>query len=163
MILATVLLSHAFMLEGALFAAPMPPEPLLDLSGAVAEAKWFPAEALKGVPGMSGSAGHDRIFPAHFLVVLKDYDGISSGTAKRISYYVEGRAAVASRKGGGPTVTLRLNHENRDWLRPGMRIRLRGYQVRGDEGGTWTAFHDLEILEKEVLPPGDRKRLRQPG
>lgn len=59
-------------------SAPIRPVGPVDVRGTVSEIKWVPEEKLKGIPGMSGSAGHDRVIPAHFLVTLIDYDGVTA-------------------------------------------------------------------------------------
>lgn len=142
----------AILVGGTAIAAPLPREQPANISGTIAEAKWFPAKSLRGIPGMSGSAGHDRTVAAHFLVTLKNYDGISSATAKRISFYVR-PAAAGAMSTDQPTVQLQLNHEDREYLKSGMRIRVKGYQIAGDEGGTWTRFSAIEILSQ---PQADR-------
>jgi hypothetical protein len=33
-------------------------------------------------------------------------------------------------------------------MKKGLRIKVRGYKVAGDEGGTWTSFTGIEILPR---------------
>ena len=44
-----------------------------DITGTISEIKWYPQKTIKGIPGMSGSAGYDRIMPAHFIIKLTNY------------------------------------------------------------------------------------------
>lgn len=129
-------------------AAPLPPEKPATISGTIVSADWTPATPRKARPGFSGSLGVDVVVPAHFRVVLKDYDGVSSTTAKRISFYVTEHAAEDSAQS---RVALQLNHKDREFLQPGMRIRVRNYHIAGDEGGTWTKYDKIEILASK--PP----------
>jgi hypothetical protein len=43
-------------------------------------------------------------------------------------------------------ILLNINHKDKNYLKKGMKIKVRGYEVRGDEGGTWTSYRALEIL-----------------
>jgi hypothetical protein len=56
-------------------SAPLPPIGKADIDGTIEKATWEPARKLKAIKGMSGSAGRDRTFPAHFVIVLKSFSG----------------------------------------------------------------------------------------
>lgn len=49
-------------------AAPIIPVGPINICGTVNEVKWMPEEMVKGIPGMSGTAGKDRVVPGHFLI-----------------------------------------------------------------------------------------------
>jgi hypothetical protein len=127
-------------------AAPIRPVGPVDVSGTIRELKWVPEEKVKGVPGMSGSLGHDRTRFAHFLVTLTDYDGVNAETARRMTEYLDSTAYKGERQKDRPSfVLLQINHNDKNYLRKGMKIRVIGYEVRGDEGGTWTYYDRVEI------------------
>jgi len=69
--------------------APIPVVGPVTICGTVSDVKWVPEEMVKGIPGMSGSAGHDRIVPAHFVIALRNFDGVDSETDRRITGYLE--------------------------------------------------------------------------
>lgn len=114
------------------YSAPMPPVGPVSIEGTIRSIEWSPARVAKGIPGMSGSAGHDRTFPARYRITLKDVRVTGVNTA---SFQ------------GKETVAIELPHQADDgYLRTGMRIRVTDYSERGDEGGTWTRFGDIRIL-----------------
>jgi hypothetical protein len=149
-------------------AAPIRPIGPIDVSGKISQIKWFPEEKVKGIPGMSGSAGHDRIRLAHFLVTLTDYDGVNAETARTMTRYLDWTALKGEKQRDKPSfILLKINHNDKAYLRQGMKIRVIGYEVRGDEGGTWTYYDKVEIpgqlshddniknyLEKYIETPG---------
>src|SRR5271169_2379065 len=63
---------YLFLLIGAAMAAPIRAIGPLDISGTISGMEWITETNVKGNPGMSGSAGHDRTRPAHFLITLTD-------------------------------------------------------------------------------------------
>ena len=127
--------------------APIPPVGPVTICGAISEAKWVPEEMVKGIPRMSGSAGHERVVLAHFLIALRNFDGVDSETARRITGYLAGSAfEAAGPEGTPPLILLKINHPDKNYLRKGMNIDISGYTVRGDEGGTWTSFTGIEII-----------------
>jgi hypothetical protein len=72
-----------------------------------------PSPKAKGVPVMSGSAGHDRVIPAHFLVKPIEFKGGDPETAARMTGYLD-RAAVKEYRDSGrvPFILLRINHKD---------------------------------------------------
>jgi hypothetical protein len=44
-------------------------------------------------------------------------------------------------------ILLKINHSEKSYLKKGMTIKVVGYTVRGEEGGKWTNFKTIEILE----------------
>jgi len=123
-------------------AAPMRPMPTVTVTGTVVEAKWTPEHTKKGMPGASGSLGHDRKFPARFQVRLKDVE-------------VE---IVDINQGGFPSgkqasYRLTINSNDKELLKPGMKIKVSNYHMGGDEGGTWVKHDPVEILSK----PAEKK------
>ena len=127
-------------------AAPIRPIGPVDVSGTISEIKWVPEEKVRGIPGMSGSLGHDRTRFAHFLVTLTDYDGVNAETARRMTGYLDRTSFKGGDQGDKPSfILLKINHNDKNYLKKGMRMRVIGYKVRGDEGGTWTYYDKLEI------------------
>lgn len=122
-------------------AAPIRPVGPVDVSGTVSEIKWVPEEKLKGISGMSGSAGRDRVIPGHFLVTLTDYDGVTVETAKMMIGYLDWNAFKGEEQKDKPSfILVRINYSDRDYLKKGRKIKVSGYTVKGDEGGTWTSY-----------------------
>ena len=116
-------------------AAPIRPVGPVTIEGTIQEIRWYPEKLVKGTPGMSGSAGKDRTFPARYVIRLTDID---------LRGPVQGDMAKFEKTGGA---TVMLNHQADDQLlRKGMRIVVYSYRERGDEGGTWTSFDRLEIV-----------------
>lgn len=136
-------------------AAPIRPIGPVDVTGTVSEIKWVPEKKVKGIPRMSGSAGVDRIIPAYFLVTLTDHDGVNTETAIMMTRYLDWAALKGEEhKDKLSFILLKINCSDKNYLRKGMKIRVIGYAVRGDEGGTWTSYKTLEILDQ---PPLDEK------
>jgi hypothetical protein len=128
-------------------AAPIRPVGPLDVTGTVSEVRRVPERLIKGTPGASGSLGRDRIEAAHLLVKLIDYEGITPETARIMTHYLnESASRNTPDKDPPPFVLLRLGIKNPDQMRPGLRIRVTGYKVAGDEGGTWTAYTEITFL-----------------
>ena len=98
---------------------------------------------------MSGSAGIDRTVPAHFLVTLRDFEGVDSKTALVMTRYLD--PSVFKDEGKDiipPFIILKINQSDKNYLKQGMLIKVRGYTVRGDEGGTWTHYTKIDILKQ---------------
>ncbi len=124
-----------FLMVFQVHAAPMPPVGPVTIEGTIQEIRWYPEKLVKGTPGMSGSAGKDRTFPARYVIRLTD-------VVLREPF--QGNAAKFERTGGA---TVMLNHKADDqFLKKGMRIILFNYRESGDEGGTWTSFDRLEVV-----------------
>jgi len=133
-------------------AAPIRPIGPVDVSGTVSELQWVPEEKLKGIPGMSGSAGHDRVIPEHFLVTLIDYDGVTAETARMMTWYLDWTALKGEEQKSKPSfILLRINYSDRNYLKKGRKIKVSGYTVRGDEGGTWTSYRTIDILSQPSM------------
>lgn len=121
----------------------------VDVTGTVSDLNWVPEKTVKGVRGMSGSAGIDRIMPAHFLVTLRGFEGVDSQTAVRMTRYLNWAAFKDEGKDFVPPfIILKINHNDEQYLKKGMRIKVSGYTVRGDEGGTWTYYKKVDILNQ---------------
>lgn len=136
-------------------AAPIQQIGPVDIRGTVSDLQWNPEKTIQGIPGMSGSAGHDRIVPAHFLVTLSHYSGVDFQTAAAMTRYVDWSVFRSKDRNDSPSfVTLMINHNNPNFLRKGMNIKISGYTIRGDEGGTWTYFSSINILNQQ-LPNDD--------
>jgi hypothetical protein len=46
---------------------------------------------------------------------------------------------------GLPFILLRINHSDKNALKKGSKIRVIGYQVSGDDGGTRTDYKSVQI------------------
>ncbi len=132
--------------DAPLHASPLPPLGPADITGTVVEVKWFPRREMKGIAGMSGTAGIDRVFPAHFLVALQPYEGVSGDTATLMTEYVHPPSGQHPSSAG--PLFINIAHDDADLLKTGMKIQVRGYEVRGDEGGTWTKYQDITVISE---------------
>jgi hypothetical protein len=131
-------LTFAELLPIPSFSAPMMPWNPLTIEGTIEEVTWVPTETVKGIPGWSGSAAHDRTFPAHYKVILAN-----------IIVPKKTKAFDPPSYKSGDTVTIKLNHDKDDgYLKSGMRIKVVDYKESGDEGGEWTYFKSVEILSQ---------------
>jgi len=143
-----VFVSLFLLFNSLVLAAPLPPCGPYQISGKIADLKWYPERKVKGIPGMSGSTGRDRTFSAHFLVKLNDYKGIDSNNAIQITRNVDPSALKNKSADYIPDfVTLMINHNGKRYLKKGMTILVKGYTVRGDEGGTWSDYTEVDILK----------------
>ena len=158
---AFALVLASFLLCAAGFdslAAPIPPLGPIDVSGTVSELHWVGEKRVKGIRGMSGSAGFDRVIPSHFLMTLKGFQGIDSETALAMTRYFDWEAFKYEKKNFMPTfIILKINHNDKNYLKKGMKIQVIGYTVMGDEGGTWTHYKKIDI----VLPPTQSDTIQQ--
>jgi len=147
MILCGITLACSFLLNSSpLRAAPIPSAGPFDITGTISEVQWFPAVHIRGKPGMSGSLGHDRVVAAHFLVRLVNYQGVAADKAIRITRHVSYKAYGDKNPSGMPPfIILKINSEDKNYLKTGMNVRVAGYTVRGDEGGTWTTFAGISV------------------
>lgn len=126
-------------------AAPLPDLGKINIRGTVLRSEWVPARKLKGVAGLSGSAGQDRTIPAHHQVVLKPYEGPTAKQASMMNAFL-GAKIIDGRDRSRPPARLlvRINSDDPAFLKPGMKITLTGYTIGGDEGGTWTSVEKIE-------------------
>jgi hypothetical protein len=109
------------------------------VEGTVKSVSGAPSQAVKGIPGMSGSAGVDRTFPARYTV-----------TMTRTTVTV-GPGSDRCPCKSGDDITLTLDHANDDgYLKAGMTIKVLDYTMQGDEGG----------LESETVKRCTRPRAR---
>ena len=135
-----------------MFAAPIRPIGPVDVTGAISEIQWVPEKTVKGIPRMSGSAAKARVVSPHFLVRLVDYEGVSAEAAVIMTRYLDWSAYQNQDiKGRPPFILLKIDYRDPNYLKKGMRIRISGYKVAGDEGGTWTSFTGIEIIHAGSL------------
>ncbi len=127
-------------------AAPIPPIGPLDVCGDVVMQSWQPERFVRGKPGFSGSLGRDRTFPARFRVVLRNYRGIDAALAARINGILSMRPE--ERGAGEPRVVLLVTHADARFLDGAASLCVEGYQIRGDEGGTWTYHRTLSVQRR---------------
>lgn len=134
-------------LAARLMAAPLPQLDPADVTGTISALVWIPQKEFKGIPGLSGTAGQDRVMAAHFLVTLSPFAGVEEGPASLMSEFVApGGAREANAEGPGKILMLKLEHQDATFLKKGMQIRITGYCLSGDEGGTWTSYREIRIL-----------------
>jgi hypothetical protein len=131
------------------FSAPIRPVGPADISGTISEVRWVPERTVKAVPRMSGSAGKDRVVSPHFLIRLVDFEGVSPEAAITMTRYLDWSAHPdQDLKDSPPFILLKVDSSDRNYLEKGLRIKVSGYKVAGDEGGTWTSFTSIEILRR---------------
>ena len=139
-----------FLIPTILMGAPIIPIGPIEVSGLVSEIEWVPEKKVKGIPGMSGSAGRDRVMPAHFFIKLTEFERVDPNTAITITRYLSWPAQPVEEKAEKPSfMLLKIDHNDKSYLEKGMKIRVSGYTVRGDEGGTWTSYNHIDILERK--------------
>lgn len=143
-----IFLYFLFFLSEKIYSVPIPEEKH-DIDGVISEVKWYPSKFIRGIPGMSGSAGQDRIMPEHYIIKLINYEGISSEDALRITRYIKWDAFNDNENKKTAFILLKLNHKKKYYLKKGMKIKVLGYTVRGDEGGTYTYYEKIEILDSD--------------
>ncbi len=130
-------------------AAPLPRLGPADVSGVIDDVQWIPETTVKGIPGMSGSAGRNRAFSPHFKVKLADFSGVDATTAVAMTRYVDWNASKSvGRQCEPPFVVLKIDYPDKNYLRKGMKIKVLAYTVGGDEGGTWASFKGIEFLNR---------------
>jgi len=147
--LITFLMGAGFVILSGMptFAAPIRPVGPVDVTGTISEVEWVPEKTVKGIPRMTGSAAKDRVVSPHFLVRLVDFEGVLPEAAVTMTRYLEWPAYQNQEiKGRPPFILLKIDYSDRNYLKKGMRIRVLGYTVAGDEGGTWTSFTGIEII-----------------
>jgi hypothetical protein len=133
----------------AALSAPIRPVGPADITGTISEVRWVPEKTVKGVPRMSGSAGRDRVVSPHFLIRLVDFEGVSPEAAVTMTRYLDGSAYQnQDLKDRPPFILLKIDYSDQNYLKKGLRIKVGGYKVAGDEGGTWTSFTGIEILPR---------------
>lgn len=138
--------------SGLVFGAPISPIGPMDITGVIEEVRWFPEMAVKGIPRMSGSAGKDRVVSPHFLIRLVDYEGATLEKAVTMTRYLDWSAFQNQKvKNMPPFILLKIDYSDRNYLKKGMRIKVSGYKIAGDEGGTWATFTGIEILKNAPL------------
>lgn len=146
-----ILFLFIFSLSSLALASPMASIPERDIEGTIASLSWNPEFTAKGMFGMSGSLGGDRTFKASYDVTLIDCVVNYSEkdlTPEELSMY----QPVAT--GSINKMHLTLEHEkDDDFLKPGMKIKVEGYDKSGDEGGVWTRFRKIEILNQNSCNP----------
>jgi hypothetical protein len=127
------------LLTAQVFAIPAPEFATTDVEGTVDSVVWQAERQVKGLPGLSGSAGMDRTIPAKYQIRLTDTKVTSDG---------QGLDPFAT----GDPITIELEHPKDDGkIKKGMVIKVHGYKMKGDEGGFHTTFEKLEVIDDKNL------------
>jgi hypothetical protein len=104
---------------------------------------------------MSGSAGVDRIIPAHYLAALRPYAGPDGELSRLFNSGVgAGDLNPADPDQAPATLVVWVLGVRPGQLKAGMRALLPSYTIFGDEGGI-TVGHDAPLIE-----PKQRHRRR---
>ena len=115
------------------FSAPSAPCTPVTIEGTIKEISWMPSRVAKGSPGTSGSARHDRTFPAHYVIKLVDSTTTPVHSRDGVRYC-------------GHADRLLINHQEDDrHLQQGMRVKVINYHSGGDEGGIWSSYTAIEF------------------
>jgi hypothetical protein len=130
-------------------AAPLPPMAPVDACGEIQSLEWLPSETLPAVPGMSGSAGRKREWPARFVAVLGNVQGLDEAQIAHINALLSSSSDSAGVNVTPDGLLLVLPIEDPDLLKRGVGICVTGFVVRGDEGGTWTKYDKLELVDRD--------------
>jgi hypothetical protein len=137
-------------------AVPMIPLGPVDISGSIVRLQWIPAKRVKGIPGMSGSAGVDRTIPAHFLTVLQPYAGPDAALVRLLNHMVGAANQNPADPEQAPALlVVWINSNKPNQFKKGMRIRLPAYTIFGDEGGICVAHESPVILDAKLRPRPD--------
>ena len=138
-----------FLVASSGLAAPIRPFGPVDVNGIIGDLHWYPKKKEKAIRGMSGSAGVDRVMPAHFFITLRVVEGVDPQNAVAMTRYFDSEAFKYEDKNSMPTfVVMKINHNDKNFLKKGMKIKVFGYTIRGDEGGTWTYYSKIDIVDK---------------
>ena len=131
-----------------ILTAPVQPAGPMNIIGTVESAEWVPKEFVKAQsPGMSGTLGVDRTLAARFKVVLKDYTGLTEENVAALRRFYNGGFPGTPPNHTSPRIHITLLSDNPKLLAAGMKIRVTGYTIAGDEGATWESCDRLEILD----------------
>lgn len=142
-----------------LVAAPVPPAGPMNITGTIESLEWVPKEFIKArIPGASGTLGVDRMLAARFKVVLRDYTGLTEDNVKELRRFYNGAFPGNPPDHPSPRIHITLLSGNPKLLAVGMKIRVTGYTIAGDEGGDWESCDKLEILEAPKTGRAPRKK-----
>jgi hypothetical protein len=127
-------------------AAPTPRLGPFDVEGTIMHVQWFPEKFVKAEM-MTGTAGHDRVFPAHFLISVTKYSGIDEETLETMKFIFPRFVSPKQDNRGKPEfIVLYLNCEDKTFLKEGMRIKVKEYVLWGDEGGDYPSYKEVQVL-----------------
>ena len=138
-------------------AAPLPPVPPLDICGTVAQTLWLPPHTEPAIKGMSGSAGIERYWPGRLAVVLDNPCTDDPEARAMATMFLRGSVGGLDHDLGPDQAVLLLPEVAPEALTLGRTLCVSGFQVSGDEGGTWTRFAALMQLPA-ALGPASLKR-----
>lgn len=134
----------------SLLGAPTPVAGPVDVEGVILDVAWLPEEEIKGMM-VTGTAGHDRAIPARFRVSLGNYSGIDSDTFEIMKSFYKWSVPDHHNSAEMPKfIVVQLYHPDKTFLKKGMRIRVKGYRLWGDEGGDYPAYIEFQILPTKI-------------
>lgn len=138
----------ALVFSSLLISAPMIPIGPMNIEGTIEDVTWQPKQFTKGVTvningeevPMSGTLGIDRTSRAQYQVTLIDTLVKKPSGIADDPYY-------QSFPSGDPVAVTIYHDQDDGYLKKGMRIKIYGYQVDGDEGGIWSSYKKVKILK----------------
>ena len=126
----------ALLAAGAAQAAPLPRLGPLDVCGAIVSRSWVAGRRAKALPSASGTLGRNRVFPPHHRVVI-----VPEGMADADAEIANLHAGHVGRPG---EAALLLPASPAALPAAARVICVRGYEVWGDEGGSWSRLRAIE-------------------
>lgn len=129
-------------------AAPLPPQQPADICGAVQSLVWLPPRSLQAIAGMSGSAGHARSWPGRTVVILENVRGPTRQQMAEINALLATSEDGAGVRPGPDELLLVLQDGDPSALCDAAYLCVTGFYVSGDEGGTWTHYDRLSVIER---------------
>ena len=104
----------------------------VNLEGVIQKVTWHSPQFIRGIPMMSGTLGRDRTIPARYKLEFQEIEVSDLEKFRRLGCVV-------------------VYHPQDDgFLIAGMRIRIDGLTMSGDEGGDYIFYDRVEILDGSV-------------
>jgi hypothetical protein len=115
-----------------------------DISGTITEAQWYPAKD-KWIISKGGKKG-GSYFPAHFIVKVVKYDGVSAEDAVRMTKLFSGNPYGKKEPSGMPPfIIMKIHSQDRNYLKKGMNISVSAYVLDQYEGKILAKNKGVEI------------------
>ncbi|ADZ72287.1 hypothetical protein SL003B_3867 [Polymorphum gilvum SL003B-26A1] len=106
---------------------------------------WLAPLTLPGTPGLSGSAGRTRSWPGRAVVLLGAVSGPEYDRREQINRVLATSADGRVLQPGPGQLLLILPMQDPSQIEGAGRLCVTGFSVRGDEGGTWTGYREIEL------------------